>query len=63
MSLESYCNPAAFGRQHPAVPQPGYDPAKPHIPYLVDVYQHILATADDVVWKMASQPDPPVRLD
>ena len=61
--LESYCKPAGFDRQHPAVPQPAHDPAKPHIPYPLDVYQQILATDDDVVWKMASQPDPPIRLD
>jgi len=62
--LEKYCNPAPFSRQETtAVPQPAYDPAKPHIPYPDEVYQQILATADDVVWKMASQPDPPVRLD
>jgi catechol 2,3-dioxygenase-like lactoylglutathione lyase family enzyme len=61
--LESYKNPAPFERHETPVPQPAYDPAKPHIPYPAEVYEQLLATPDDVVWKMASQPDPPVRLD
>ncbi len=61
--LENYKSPEPFARQETPVPQPAYDPAKPHIPYPAEAYQQILATADDVVWKMASQPDPPVRLD
>jgi catechol 2,3-dioxygenase-like lactoylglutathione lyase family enzyme len=61
--LENFKEPAPFDRQAIPVPQPAYDPAKPHIAYPAEVYQQLLATPDDVVWKMASQPDPPVRLD
>jgi catechol 2,3-dioxygenase-like lactoylglutathione lyase family enzyme len=61
--LESYKNPAAFGRQETPVAQPAYDPAKPHIPYPAERYQQLLATPDDVVWKMAGPTDPPVQLD
>jgi hypothetical protein len=61
--LEAYKNPAPFGPQETPVAQPAYDLAKPHIPYPAEVYKRILATDDDVVWKVASQTEPPVRLD
>jgi hypothetical protein len=61
--LETYKNPAPFGRQETPVPQPSYDPSKPHIAWPAEVYEQILATDDEVVWKMASYTDPPVRLD
>lgn len=61
--LETYKNPAPFGRQETPVPQPAYDPAKPHIAYPAEVYEQLLATPDDVIWTMASQTEPPVRID
>lgn len=61
--LETYRQPAPFARQQTPVPQPAYDPSKPHIAFAPEAYQQILATPDELVWEMASQTDPPVRLD
>ncbi|HEY6650033.1 MAG TPA: hypothetical protein VI217_23365, partial [Mycobacterium sp.] len=59
--LETYKNPSPFTVPQTPVAQPPYDPAKPHLAFPAEVYQQILATPDDVVWKMASQTDPPVH--
>jgi catechol 2,3-dioxygenase-like lactoylglutathione lyase family enzyme len=61
--LDAYKNPAAFDRRQDPVPQPAYDPSKPHIAFAAEAYQQILAMPDELVWEMASQTDPPVRLD
>jgi hypothetical protein len=44
------------------VPQPPYDPAKPHMVYPEKVYLKILATPDDVITKNASYAEPPVAV-
>lgn len=51
--------PAAFTGASP-VPQPPYDPAKPHMAYPPEVYQQLLATPDEVLTKAASYTAPPV---
>jgi catechol 2,3-dioxygenase-like lactoylglutathione lyase family enzyme len=61
--LDTYKNPAPFTRPADPVPQPAYDPAKPHIAFEPEAYRQILLTSDEVVWQMASQPEAPVRLD
>jgi catechol 2,3-dioxygenase-like lactoylglutathione lyase family enzyme len=61
--LETYRNPAPFTRPAEPVAQPAYDPAVPNIAFAPEAYQLILAMPDEMVWQMASQPGPPVRLD
>jgi hypothetical protein len=57
--LQTYKNPTPFDRPQTPVAQPAYDPTKPHLAFPAEVYQQLLATPDHVVWKMASQTDPP----
>ena len=51
--------PAAYAGPSP-VPQPAYDPAKPHMVFPEKVYREILATPDDVITRTASYATPPV---
>ena len=51
--------PAAYQGPSP-VPQPAYDPAKPHMVYPEKVYRKILATSDEAVTKTSSYATPPV---
>ncbi len=55
-----FASPTAYRGPSP-VPQPPYDPAKPHMVYPEKQYQRILATPDDVITKTASYAEPPVR--
>jgi catechol 2,3-dioxygenase-like lactoylglutathione lyase family enzyme len=55
-----FAAPAPYRGPSP-VPQPAYDPTKPHMVYPEKVYKKILATPDDVITQTASYPDPPVR--
>ncbi|WP_433756722.1 VOC family protein [Nocardia sp. CA-135398] len=61
--LEKYRQPEEFVSGTGPVAQPGNDPAKPHMHYPAEVYEQIIAMPDELVWQMASQTDPPVRLD
>ncbi|MEU2176956.1 VOC family protein [Nocardia sp. NPDC019219] len=61
--LETYKHPAPFTRPAEPVAQPAYDETKPHMAYPDEVYRQIIAMPDELVWQMASQTDPPVRLD
>ncbi|MEO6027228.1 MAG: VOC family protein [Candidatus Binatia bacterium] len=54
-----FAAPAAYAGPSP-VPQPAYDPTKPHMVYPEKVYKKILATPDDVITKTASYAEPPV---
>jgi catechol 2,3-dioxygenase-like lactoylglutathione lyase family enzyme len=56
---ERFSSPPAYEGASP-VPQPPYDPAKPHMVYPEKVYLKILATPDDVITKNASYAEPPV---
>lgn len=42
------------------VPQPSYDPAKPHMAYPTDMYQAILAMPDEAITSGRSYAEPPV---
>jgi catechol 2,3-dioxygenase-like lactoylglutathione lyase family enzyme len=42
------------------VPQPPFDPAKPHVVMPEALYRNILAAPDEAIWAMASYADPPV---
>ena len=44
------------------VPQPPYDPAKPHPSYPLERYKAMLAMPDDVMAKTASYSEPPVKV-
>jgi len=51
--------PTAYAGPSP-VPQPPYDPAKPHMAYPPKAYQQMLSTPDEVVLAAGSFTDPPV---
>ena len=53
--------PAAYAGPSP-VPQPPYDPAKPHMPYPDAAYRRMIAMPDDVLTKRSSFAEPPVKL-
>jgi catechol 2,3-dioxygenase-like lactoylglutathione lyase family enzyme len=59
--LAIYCTPAPYAGEAGQVPQPPFDPAKPHQAYPKDLYQQLLKTPDDVITAQASFEDPPVR--
>ncbi|MGQ5701823.1 VOC family protein [Sandaracinobacteroides sp. A072] len=65
ISLEEaaqFRNPVAYTGPSP-VPQPPYDPAKPHMAYPKDAYMKMLATPDAVITANASYTEPPVKAD
>lgn len=54
-----YKTPAAYAGPSP-VPQPKYDPAKPHMVYPKEVYERLLQMPDEVITQSASYTAPPV---
>lgn len=59
--MANYAAPKAYAGEGGAVPQPPYDPAKPHQAMDPDRYKQVLALPDEVLWQMASYPEPPVK--
>lgn len=57
---QRFRNPAPFTGKSP-VPQPAYDPDKPHMAYPKDAYLRMLAIPDDVLTATASYAEPPVK--
>lgn len=55
-----FAAPAPYRGPSP-VPQPAYDPTKPHMVYPEKVYRKILATPDDEITRTTSYAEPPVR--
>jgi catechol 2,3-dioxygenase-like lactoylglutathione lyase family enzyme len=55
-----FAAPAPYRGPSP-VPQPPYDPTKPHMVYPEKAYRKMLATPDDVITKTGSYAEPPVR--
>ena len=53
--------PAPFAGESP-VPQPAYDPAKPHMAYPEKAYRAMLAAPDEAITASGSFADPPVKL-
>jgi catechol 2,3-dioxygenase-like lactoylglutathione lyase family enzyme len=51
--------PAPYNGPSP-VPQPAYDPAKPHLAYPDKMYQAMIGAPDEVIFKNASYAEPPV---
>ncbi len=61
--LERYRAPAHYESRGGGVPQPAYDPDKPHMRgYPADVYRAIINTPDAVIFEQASVPEPPVKV-
>lgn len=60
--LARYRNPEPFVPDPEAspLPQPPYDPDKPHLGYPEETYRKLLEIPDDVVRATASYPDPPI---
>ncbi|HPU16163.1 MAG TPA: VOC family protein, partial [Polymorphobacter sp.] len=54
-----FSNPAPYAGPSP-VPQPAFDPAKPHMAYPRDTYLKMLQVSDDVITASASFTEPPV---
>ena len=59
--LARFKAPAAYEGPSP-VPQPAYDPAKPHPAYPKDMYLKMLATPDEVFTASRSYAEPPVKV-
>lgn len=60
--LARFKAPAAHKGEGGAVPQPPYDPAKPHPTFPVPQYKAMLAMSDEAFAKAMSMPDPPVKV-
>jgi catechol 2,3-dioxygenase-like lactoylglutathione lyase family enzyme len=59
-ALARFASPEVYSGEGGAVPQPPYDPAKPHQAMDPDRYKQVLSLPDEVIWEMASYPEPPV---
>jgi len=57
-----YAAPAEDPDSGGSVPQPPYDPAKPHQAFPKPLYQHMLALPDEMIAAAGSHPKPPVVL-
>jgi len=58
---ERYKVPDAYDGEGGSVAQPPYDPDKPHQAYPKEMYQRMLETPDDVITRMGSYTEPPVK--
>lgn len=59
----NYMSPDPYDGEDGRVPQPPYDPCKPHQAYPKEIYMQMLQAPDDVIWKTASYAEPPVKVD
>ncbi|MFA5121343.1 VOC family protein [Zavarzinia sp.] len=55
-----YAAPADEAGSGGSVPQPAYDPAKPHQAFPKAMYQQMLAMSDEAIAAAGSHPEPPV---
>jgi catechol 2,3-dioxygenase-like lactoylglutathione lyase family enzyme len=60
--LTRFVAPSEFKRSGGPVPQPEFDPDKPHLVYPDHVYRAMLATPDAQMWSAVTS-DPPVSVD
>jgi catechol 2,3-dioxygenase-like lactoylglutathione lyase family enzyme len=60
--LRQFKSPAAFARPAEPVPQPAFDPARPHMAYPPAVYQKIFGASDDEILTRMSETEPPVKV-
>lgn len=56
-----YISPATYERPTQAVPQPTYDPTKPHLAYPESRYQAMLKAPDEAFWNSVTN-EPPVKV-
>ena len=54
-------HPDTYAGEGGTVPQPPIDPAKPHQAMPDAAYRQIITLPDEVIWKMASYAEPPVK--
>jgi catechol 2,3-dioxygenase-like lactoylglutathione lyase family enzyme len=57
---ERFRHPDDYVGEGGIVPQPPYDPAKPHVAMPEDLYRQIIAASDDMIWAISSFDAPPV---
>ena len=62
LELARYKSPARYDGAGGSVPQPAYDPAKPHMRYPGKRYQEMLATPDEEYTRQRSETTPPVKV-
>jgi hypothetical protein len=60
--LARFKSPAAFKRPAAPVPQPAFDPAKPHMSYPPAVYKMLMGASDADTFKRMSETTPPVQV-
>ena len=60
--LERFKAPAAFTRPAAPVPQPAFDPARPHMAFAPHVYQKIFGATDAEIFARMSETRPPVKV-
>lgn len=58
---ERFMHPDAYDGEGGTVPQPPIDPAKPHQAMPEAAYKQIISLPDEVIWKMASYAEAPVK--
>ncbi len=56
-----YKQPATYARPTAPIPQPAYDPTKPHLAYPEARYQAMLKAPDEVFWHSVTN-EPPVKV-
>ena len=61
--MDALKEPAEFHSNGIPLPNPPYDPAKPHMKYPPGVLEKMMAVPDEVVWKKFSETTPPVNID
>ena len=61
--LERFKRPAEYADQKGQVPQPAYDPSKPHMVYPEAVYQQVLKLSDEEMHARSSMTEPPVAVE
>ena len=62
--VERFKHPESYAAPAEPLPQPAYDPTKPHMRgYPEKLYRRMLEMTDEAIGASASEPDPPVRTD
>ena len=61
--LARYTSPPAYENATGGpVPNPPIDPARPHMRFPPEVYEHLMTSPDDIITAEMSEPDPPVQV-
>ena len=61
--LEAFKAPSTHGLTDGSVPQPAFDPTKPHQVYPPGIYEKLLAMPDDALSRLLSETRPPVPVE